>query len=80
MALIAIARLTQIGEESVIALVYSTILMIILEIIFFVQEKAQVELFLAGKVMKLQELQLLDMLDSVPDKVLVCSNEQDHDL
>lgn len=69
-----------IGEESVIAVAYFTTLMIIFEIIFFLQEKAQVQLFLAGKVIKLQEQQLLDMLDSVPDKVIVCSNERDNDL
>jgi len=35
---------------------------------------------LAKKVIKLQEQQLFDMLDSVPDKVLVCSFERHNEL
>ena len=35
---------------------------------------------MAKKVIKLQEQQLFDMLDSVPDKVLVCSFEHQNEL
>ena len=45
------------------------------EIIFYVQMKAQVKLFLLSKVNKFQEQQLLSMLDAVPDQVMICSNE-----
>ena len=37
--------------------------------------KAQVKLFLASKVNKLQEQQLFSMLDAVPDQVMICSHE-----
>ena len=45
------------------------------EIIFYVQMKAQVKLFLLSKVNKFQEQQLFSMLDAVPDQVMICSNE-----
>ena len=79
MALITVARSMDVGTSSAPALANFFVLTVISEIISFVQEKAQVQLFLSSKVIKLQELQLLDMLDSVPDKVLVCSNEKDFD-
>lgn len=50
------------------------------ELIFFVQMKAQVKLFIASQVIEEQERQLLNMLDTVPDKVLVCSMERKDDL
>ncbi len=49
---------------------------IVLEIIFYVQLKAQAKLFLMTKVTDYQQTQLfnlLDLMDSVPDKVLICS-------
>ena len=50
------------------------------ELIFFVQMKAQVKLFISSQVIEMQETQLLNMLDTVPDKVLVCSVERKNDL
>jgi len=41
--------------------------------------KAQVKLFIARQVIEVQEQQLLNMLDTVPDKVLVCSIERRDD-
>ena len=38
--------------------------------------KVQVKLFLAGKVNKLQEQQLFNMLDAVPDQVMICSTDR----
>ena len=46
---------------------------IVLEIIFFVQAKSNARLFLANKVTQFQQKQLFNLLDSVPDKVLICS-------
>lgn len=37
--------------------------------------RAQVKLFLASKVNKLQEQQLFNMLDAVPDQVMICSTD-----
>jgi len=54
------------------------ILLLFMEVIFYVQMKAQVKLFIAGKVIDFQEKQLMNMLDTVPDKVLVCTIER-HD-
>ena len=48
----------------------------ICELLFYVQIKAQVKLFITTQVIVVQERQLLDMLDTVPDKVLVCSIER----
>ena len=75
-----IARYRANGEPTAYGFVFCMILLLICELIFFVQEKAQVKLFVANKVIKLQEQQLLDMLDSVPDKVLVCTNERNKDV
>ena len=44
------------------------------------QIKAQVKLFIASNVIDVQEHQLLNMLDTVPDKVLVCSKESNDDI
>ena len=38
------------------------------------------KLFIAGNVIEVQERQLLNMLDTVPDKVLVCSIESNADI
>ena len=46
---------------------------IVLEIIFFVQAKSNARLFLSNKVTQFQQNQLFNLLDSVPDKVLICS-------
>jgi len=59
---------------------YLLLMLVLCEIIFYVQARAQVKLYLASKKIKQQEKQLLDMLDSVPDQVLVCSAEHDKDL
>lgn len=56
------------------------LMLLICEIVFYVQMKAQVKLFLASQKIKIQEKQLLSLLDSVPDKVLVCSLDRDTDL
>lgn len=50
---------------------------LIAELIFYVQLRAQAKLFLAGKVTAMQQEQLQSLLDSVPDKVLICSNIPD---
>ena len=42
--------------------------------------KSQVKLLVASRMVKYQEQQLLEMLDSVPDKVLVCNFSRDEDL
>ena len=80
LTMISVSRWKKLDEESFPAIAILTIGMLIVETLFFVQEKAQVRLFMASKVIKLQEKQLLDVLDSVPDNVLVCSNEQDKDI
>ena len=80
LTMISVSRWKKLDEESFPAIAILTIGMLIVETQFFVQEKAQVRLFMASKVIKLQEKQLLDVLDSVPDNVLVCSNEQDKDI
>ena len=57
------------------AIVFFLISLILTELIFYVQTKAQVKLFIASRVNKFQEKQLFNMLDSMPAKVLVCSQE-----
>ena len=57
-----------------------TALVIPTEVVFFVQMKAQVKLFIASNVVNAQEHQLVNMLDTVPDKVLVCSKESNVDI
>ena len=52
-----------------------TALVIPTEVVFFVQMKAQVKLFIASNVVNAQEHQIVNMLDTVPDKVLVCTKE-----
>ena len=76
----SIARYRADGETSANGFAICMMLLLVCELIFFVQEKAQVKLFVSSKVIKLQEQQLLDMLDSVPDKVLVCTNDRDKDV
>ena len=51
--------------------------MLIAEIIFFIHHKAEAKLFLSNKVTSLNESQLLNLLDTVPDKVLICSQMRD---
>lgn len=55
------------------ALVLLAAAWVVLEIIFYVQLKAQAKLFLMTKVTDYQQTQLFNLLDSVPDKVLICS-------
>jgi len=48
-----------------------------MEIIFFIHHKAEAKLFLSSKVTKLHESQLLNLLDTVPDKVLICTRTRE---
>ena len=47
----------------------------LLETIFYVQQKVQAKMFLSQMNARQQEKQLLNLLDTVPDKVLICSQE-----
>ena len=65
-------------EAELFAIVASNILLWLCgEIVFHVQMKAQVKLFLAGKVTAMQQQQLFNLLDSVPDSVLICSQQSE---
>lgn len=46
---------------------------LVAELCFFVQAKAKTKLFLALKITDFQQKQLFNLLDSVPDKVLIVS-------
>ncbi len=71
----------QAGKSNIAStIVIVTMLVVTIEIIFFTQMKVQVKLFLSSQMIQVQESQLLNMLDSVPDKVLVCSFDRDEDL
>ena len=48
---------------------------IVFEIIFYVQQKGQAKIFLSNLKIKQQQKQLLNVLDTVPDKVLICSQK-----
>lgn len=48
---------------------------LIVELIFYVQQKGQVKMFLSKINAKQYEKQLLNLLDTVPDKVLICSQK-----
>ena len=61
-------------SSTVFAMVF-VLLFATIELIFYVQMKAQVKLFIASKVITIQEKQLRNMLDTVSDKVLVCSTD-----
>ena len=56
--------------------VVSVLLFGTIELIFYVQMKAQAKLFIASKLITIQEKQLQNMLDTVFDKVLVCSTDR----
>ena len=47
------------------------LIMLFFEAIFFVNHKDHAKLFLAMKVTEMHQHQLLNLLDSVPDKVLI---------
>ncbi len=42
------------------------------ELVFYVQYKVQIELFIKSEIESLQQKQLYNLLDSLPDKVLIC--------
>ena len=44
----------------------------LVELVFYVHNKAQAKLFLTLKVSDLQQKQLFSLLDTVPDMVLLC--------
>lgn len=44
-----------------------------LEVMFYVHHRAQVKLYIVGIVNELKEKQLIKVMDSAPDKILVCS-------
>ena len=60
-----------------VTVLFFLMMLIFTEFIFYVQMKSQVKLLLASKMVKYQGQQLLEMLDSVPDKVLVCNFARD---
>ena len=66
--------------EAFVFAVFGFVVAAVGELILYVQMKAQVKLFIASQVIEIQERQLLNMLDTVPDKVLVCSIERKNDL
>ena len=51
--------------------------LLIMETIFYTNHRAEAKLFLLVKVTSKQEGQLLNLLDTVPDKVLICSKMRD---
>ena len=55
MTVIAVSRGEKEDEEDLPAIALMTVGMVIVETLFCVQEKAQVRLFMASKVIKLQE-------------------------
>ena len=52
--------------------------LLLVEPIFFINNKAKAKLFLRMKLVTLQQNQMLNLLDSVPDKVLICSQKLDN--
>jgi hypothetical protein len=48
------------------------------ETIFFVQSNSTAKLYLSLKVTDFQQKQLFNLLDAVPDKVLIVSRGSDH--
>jgi len=63
-------------RSSEVFAVVSVLLFGTIELIFYVQMKAQAKLFIASKLITIQEKQLQNMLDTVFDKVLVCSTDR----
>ena len=51
------------------------VLFLIFEIIFYVQQKVQAKMFLSQINVSQQQKQLQNILDTVPDKVLICSQD-----
>ena len=49
----------------------------LLEIILYLNQKSHIKLFLAMKVTEAHQKQMLNLLDSVPDKVLICKEPQE---
>ena len=52
----------------------------LMELIFYVQMKVQVKHFVEGKVYRFQKEQLVNMMNVMPDKMLICSQDQLEDL
>ena len=50
---------------------------LVTESIFYIHHKAAAKLFVSIKVASLQEKQLRNLLDTVPDKVLICSQSRE---
>ena len=53
------------------------LVMLFFEVIFFVNHKDHAKLFLSMKVTEMHQQQLLNLLDSVPDKVLIVKEPQE---
>ena len=49
----------------------------LIEVVLYLNHKAHIKLFLAMKVAEKHQKQMLDLLDSVPDKVLICKEPQE---
>ena len=49
----------------------------LIEVVLYLNHKAHIKLFLAMKVTEMHQKQMLNLLDSVPDKVLICKEPQE---
>ena len=56
---------------------FSIFILIYAEFVFYLQLKAQAKLFLSMKVTGMQQKQMFNLLDTVPDKVLICSQAKE---
>ena len=68
-----IVRRVEMGEiNGASAAILVIVVWIFVEIVFYVHTKAQANLFMTLKMSDLQQKQLLSLMDTVPDMVLLC--------
>ena len=65
-------------KDKYLACAITSTIPFLIECVFFINNKAKANLFLRMKLLTLQQKQMLDLLDSVPDKVLICSQKHDN--
>ena len=65
------------GDNQISTVMFIAAILLV-EPIFFINNMAKAKLFLRMKLATLQQKQMLNLLDSVPDKVLICSQKLDN--
>ena len=77
MAYLVINRHSQGDENNIVtAFVMTAFGTLVIEAAVYINMKARARLFLKARTSKQQQRQLLDLLDAIPDSVLLCTKEE----